>query len=94
MAELERRAAEDAHVSQWEPDELTREICIFATAHRHRVIAKTLAGGAKRLAAYLDESHAPGVLGSIAGDDVVISICSSPELARRVASKLTDTPGE
>lgn len=77
-----------AITKDWASEPLINDICISATVNRHRVIAKTLAGGARRLAACLDECKSSGVLGAVAGNDVVVIVCRTPECARSLAEQL------
>lgn len=52
---------------------------ISVRAVKHRIIVRTVAGGARWVARAIDAADLPGVLGTIAGNDSVAVICTSPE---------------
>jgi transcriptional regulator of arginine metabolism len=51
-------------------------------------VLRTPPSGASPLAAALDQSGDPGLLGTIAGDDTVLGVCTTPAAARRLAKHL------
>lgn len=57
---------------------------------RHRVIVRTVAGGAPYVAHRIDAAASPDVLGTIAGDDSVIVACISEEAAVTFTVHLND----
>ena len=54
----------------------------------NQVIISTVMGGAQPVAAALDHEEWPTVLGTIAGDDTVLVICTDPRRAAEVESRL------
>ena len=56
---------------------------------RHRIIVRTVAGGATYVAHKIDAAKRPDVLGSIAGNDSVVGVCASPEAAADLTARLT-----
>ncbi|WP_314781613.1 arginine repressor [Actinomyces massiliensis] len=56
----------------------------------HRIIVRTVAGGATYVAHKIDTAKPPDMLGSIAGNDSVIVICATPEAAANLTAHLND----
>lgn len=56
---------------------------------RHRIIVRTVAGGATYVAHKIDAAKTPDVLGTIAGNDSVVVVCASPEAAADLTARLT-----
>lgn len=56
------------------------------------LVVHTAAGGAKYVAGLMDSCPALGLLGTLAGNDVVVAVCRSPEEARRIAHLLPVEP--
>jgi transcriptional regulator of arginine metabolism len=54
----------------------------------NQVVVGTVMGGAQPFAAALDHEGWPEVLGTIAGDDTVLIICSDPRRASEVEARL------
>ncbi len=54
----------------------------------NQVIVSTVMGGAQPVAAALDHEAWPEVLGTIAGDDTVLVICSDPRRAAEAEARL------
>lgn len=54
----------------------------------NQVVLRTVMGGAQPVAAALDGAGWPDVLGTIAGDDTVLIVCSSPRQAAEVEARL------
>jgi len=54
----------------------------------NQVIVGTVTGGAQPMAAALDYEEWPEVVGTIAGDDTVLIICSDPRRAGEVEARL------
>lgn len=54
----------------------------------NQVIVRTVMGGAQPVAAALDREAWPQVLGTVAGDDTVLVICSDPRRANEVEERL------
>ncbi len=55
---------------------------LSATPAQNLVVLRTPAGGASALALALDRASLPGVVGTIAGDDTVLVVCSNTARAR------------
>ncbi len=54
----------------------------------NQVVLRTVMGGAQPVAAALDRTGWPDVVGTIAGDDTVLIICFSPRQAAEVEARL------
>jgi transcriptional regulator of arginine metabolism len=54
----------------------------------NQVIISTVMGGAQPVAAALDHEEWPTILGTIAGDDTVLVICTDPRRAAEVQTRL------
>ncbi|MGD0295129.1 MAG: ArgR family transcriptional regulator [Terracidiphilus sp.] len=54
----------------------------------NQVVVATIAGGAQPLAAALDHAGWSDIVGTLAGDDTVLIICSDPHRAGDVESRL------
>lgn len=67
-------------------ERLCDELVITAESTRNLVVLRTPAGAAQYLAAALDQSFLPAVLGSIAGDDTVLIIVRSDDDATRLVA--------
>lgn len=65
---------------------------IAATPAQNLLVLKTPPGGAHPLALALDhaasEGNAPGLVGTIAGDDTVLAVCADAPKARALARRL------
>ena len=55
---------------------------------RHRIIVRTVAGGATYVAHKIDAAKPPNTLGTIAGNDSVVVVCASPKAAADLAAHL------
>ncbi|MGB7266715.1 MAG: ArgR family transcriptional regulator [Terracidiphilus sp.] len=74
-----------------QPPTLTEMIDSFGLRVRqamNQVVLNTVMGGAQPVAASLDREEWPEVVGTIAGDDTVLVICSDPRHAGEVLSRL------
>ncbi len=74
-----------------QPPSLTEMIDSFGVRVRHamnQVVVTTVMGGAQPVAAALDREEWPEVVGTIAGDDTVLVICSDPRHATEVQARL------
>lgn len=56
---------------------------------RHRIIVRTVAGGATYVAHKIDAAKPHDTLGTIAGNDSVVVVCASPEAAADLTARLT-----
>jgi transcriptional regulator of arginine metabolism len=61
---------------------------VSATAAQNLVVLRTPAGGAQPLGLALDKAELPGVVGTIAGDDTVLAVCSDAAKARSLVRQL------
>jgi transcriptional regulator of arginine metabolism len=61
----------------------------IATAHT-LVVVKTPPAAAHPVGLAIDEAELPEVVGSVAGDDTVFLATTSPEIAGRLAARLTE----
>ena len=52
------------------------------------VVIKTFAGMANALAVCVDSLHLPGIVGSVAGDDTILLVIKTRELALEIESEL------
>ena len=59
-------------------------------AARNLVVVHTPSGAAQYVASVIDKQPIEGVLGTIAGDDTVMVICSEDDVAKRRAQWLLD----
>ena len=68
------------------PEEAQFErMVVSAAAAGNIVVVKSPQGGAQGLAAVLDNAGLDGVLGSVAGDDTVMLVCTTPAVAAATA---------
>lgn len=65
-----------------------RDLLISAEPSANIVVARTPAGGAHLLASAIDHADPPSVLGTVAGDDTVMLVCSDPGGGTEVAESL------
>ena len=56
----------------------------------HRIIVRTVAGGATYVAHKIDTAGSPDILGTVAGNDSVIVICADSEAAIELTARLSD----
>lgn len=61
---------------------------LTATAAQNLVVLRTPAGGAQPLGLALDQHPLPGVVGTIAGDDTVLVVCTDAQKAKTLVQKL------
>jgi transcriptional regulator of arginine metabolism len=61
---------------------------ISATAAQNLVVLRTPAGGAMALGVAIDRAELPGVVGTIAGDDTLLAVCSDQHKARALVRQL------
>ena len=64
------------------------ELLVTAEWAGPQVVLRTPAGAAQLLAGAVDDAMMPGVLGCIAGDDTVLVVTRSPQVAAEVAGHL------
>lgn len=63
------------------------------TVIQHRIVIRTMAGGAKFVARAIDRQGFDGALGTIAGNDSVALICRDPESALALITPLAELLG-
>jgi transcriptional regulator of arginine metabolism len=62
---------------------------LSATAAQNLVVLRTPAGGAQALGVAIDRAELPGVVGTIAGDDTLLAVCTDGAKARALVRQLT-----
>ncbi len=74
-----------------------RALWLSFERHHHRIMVRTVAGGANYVAHKIDTAGSPDILGTVAGNDSVIVICADSEaaveLTARLSGILSPTPG-
>ncbi len=69
-------------------EHLLPQLLLAVEAVQVLVVARTVPSGAQPVAAALDGASWPDILGTIAGDDTVLIICSSAQGRERVVRRL------
>src|SRR5271163_4754650 len=72
---------------------LARQFVIEIRQAQNLLVVKTTVGSAQPVAAALDASHWPEVVGTIAGDDTVLVIASSKKQAQALVGRISGNPG-
>lgn len=89
-----RPAAEALEAPAVEPEELCRTaVRDYLRRHEavaHMLVLKTDVGLAQPLAVALDRARLPEVVGTIAGDDTILVICRTSEVAEALGQKLEE----
>jgi len=67
---------------------LARQFVVEIRQAQNMLVVKTTVGSAQPVAAALDASHWPEVIGTIAGDDTVLVIASDKKKAQALASRI------
>ncbi len=69
---------------------------VSATSSGNLVVLRTPPGAANFVASAFDHAHIPEILGTIAGDDTILVITTTPRNGRAVASRIMDLtrPGD
>ena len=62
------------------------ELLVSAQCAGNQVVLRTPPGAANYLASCIDQSHLAEVLGTIAGDDTILVVATTPAAARRFAN--------
>jgi transcriptional regulator of arginine metabolism len=83
-------AAEAAEIDDQPPSlaEMIDSLGLRARQAINQVVVNTVMGGAQPIAAALDRSGWPEIIGTIAGDDTVLVICPDQRLAGEVQTRL------
>ena len=68
--------------------EMIESFGLRASQAMNQVVVRTVMGGAQPVAAALDHEGWPEVVGTIAGDDTVLVICSDARRAGEVEARL------
>jgi transcriptional regulator of arginine metabolism len=66
---------------------LVREFVLDVKRAQNLLVIKTTVGSAQPVAAALDDESWPGAVGSVAGDDTILIICSDKKAAARLAAR-------
>jgi transcriptional regulator of arginine metabolism len=66
---------------------------LSATPAQNLLVLKTPPGGAQPLGLAIDAAALPGIVGTIAGDDTVLTICADAGKARSLARRLLQMRG-
>ena len=79
------------------PEEVLKKVLgeyLVEAAHSANLaVLRTPPGSAHVVASALDRAGFPGVLGTVAGDDTVLVVCSPPEGGRQVSARLARLAG-
>ena len=66
---------------------LVREFVLDVKPAQNLLVIKTTVGSAQPVAAALDDEEWPGAVGSVAGDDTILIVCSDKKAASRLAAR-------
>lgn len=69
---------------------LVREFVLQVRPAQNLLVIKTTVGSAQPVAAALDEQDWAEAIGTIAGDDTILMVCSKQQAARKLASRLQE----
>lgn len=69
---------------------LVREFVLELRLAQNLLVIKTSVGSAQPVAAALDEEEWPEAIGTIAGDDTILTICSDKEDAKKLAARIQE----
>ena len=72
---------------------LVREFVLDVRPAQNLLVLKTIVGSAQPVAAALDEEGWDEMVGTIAGDDTILIICSARENAKKVAVRIEEMLG-
>jgi transcriptional regulator of arginine metabolism len=85
------RGASATAVIDDEPPSIEEMIESFGLRAQHamnQVVLRTVMGGAQPVAAALDRAQWPNVLGTVAGDDTILVVCTDAKRAVEVEARL------
>lgn len=87
-----RRAGENAAQDGVLPSvmQLARQFVIEIRQAQNLLVVKTTVGSAQPVAAALDASHWPEVVGTLAGDDTVLVIATDKKKAQALAARIRE----
>lgn len=69
---------------------LVREFVLDVRSAQNQLVIRTIVGSAQPVAAALDETDWPEVVGTIAGDDTILIVCPDKEDARTLAGRIEE----
>ena len=69
---------------------LFRDCVLAVKSAQNLVVVKTLSGNGANAGAVVDKLNYVGVVGSVAGDDTLLIVCESNEIALAVVDKILD----
>ena len=69
---------------------LFRDCVLSVKSAKNLVVVKTMAGNGANAGAVVDKLDYEGIVGSVAGDDTLLVVCETDELAETVVEKLSD----
>ena len=83
-------AAEDAGTPMPALEHLLREFVVDVREAENLLVLKTTPGSAQPVAAALDSSEWPDIVGTIAGDDTILIITAAKAICHRMAEKVRE----
>jgi transcriptional regulator of arginine metabolism len=69
---------------------LVREFVLDVRSAQNLLVIKTIVGSAQPVAAALDETDWPEVVGTIAGDDTILIVCPDKDEAHKLARRIEE----
>ncbi len=72
---------------------LVREFVLDIRSAQNLLVVKTIVGSAQPVAASLDESEWPEIVGTIAGDDTILIVCPDKDEAHKLARRIEEMLG-
>jgi transcriptional regulator of arginine metabolism len=72
---------------------LVREFVLDVRSAQNLLVIKTIVGSAQPVAAAMDETDWPELVGTIAGDDTILIVCPDKEQAKMVAGRIEEMMG-
>ena len=69
---------------------LVREFVLELRPAQNLLVIKTSVGSAQPVAAALDEEQWPEAIGTIAGDDTILTVCPDKEDAKKLAARIEE----
>lgn len=70
------------------------ELLVSVTPAQNLIVLRTPPGAANYLASAIDQTRDPQVLGTIAGDDTILIVTSTPDTADEIAARLQGLVGQ
>lgn len=72
---------------------LVREFVLEVRSAQNLLVIKTIVGSAQPVAAALDETDWPELVGTIAGDDTILIVCPDKDEAKALAGRIEEMLG-